>query len=64
MHRLLVELAGDAGAADPERLAQQLVLVYDGATVGAYMDDDPAVVKTARTLATSLVDAALGKRDR
>jgi AcrR family transcriptional regulator len=64
MRSLLVELATAAGTADPERLAQQLLLVYDGATVGAYMDDDPAVLKTARSLATSLVDAALGKRDR
>jgi AcrR family transcriptional regulator len=64
MRDLLVELAKTAGAAEPERLAQQLLLVYDGAAVGAYMDDDPAVVKSARTLAAVLVDGALGKRDR
>lgn len=64
MRNLLVEHATAAGAADPERLAQQLMLVYDGATVGAYMDDDPSVAKRARALATTLVDGALGKRDR
>jgi AcrR family transcriptional regulator len=61
---LLVELAAEAGAADPERLAQQLVLLYDGATMGSYMDDDPSVVKRARALATTLVDGAIGRRDR
>ena len=64
MRDLLVELATAAGAADPDRLAQQLLLVYDGAAVGAYMDDDPAVVKGARSLAAVLVDGAIGKRDR
>jgi AcrR family transcriptional regulator len=62
MRDLLVELAAAAGAADPARLAQQLLLVYDGAAVGAYMDDDPAVVKSARSLASTLVDGALGRR--
>jgi AcrR family transcriptional regulator len=64
MSGLLVELAAAAGAADPERLAKQLVLLYDGATVGAHMDDDPSVVKTARALAVTLVDASIAKRDR
>jgi AcrR family transcriptional regulator len=61
---LLIELAADAGAADSNRLAQQLLLLYDGATCGAHMDEDPSVVKAARTLAASLVDAAIAKRDR
>jgi AcrR family transcriptional regulator len=64
MRGLLTDLAAEAGAADPERLAQQMLLVYDGATVGSYMDDDPSVVKRARALATMLVDAAIGRRDR
>src|SRR5262249_42975257 len=64
MRGLLVELATEAGAPDPERLAQQMLLLYDGATVGSYMDDDPSVVKRARALAATFVDAALGKRDR
>jgi AcrR family transcriptional regulator len=64
MRALLVELAVDAGAADPKRLAQQLILIYDGATVGSHMDDDTSVVKAARGLAATLVDASLGKRDR
>jgi AcrR family transcriptional regulator len=64
MRDLFVELASEAGAADPGRLAKQLVLLYDGAVIGSYMDEDPSVVKTARALATTLVDAAMGRRDR
>jgi AcrR family transcriptional regulator len=62
MRGLFADLATEAGASDPERLADQLTLIYDGATVGSYMDDDPSVVKRARALATTLVDAAIGKR--
>jgi AcrR family transcriptional regulator len=38
---LFTELSQAAGAADPEHLAQQLVLLYDGATVAARMDHGP-----------------------
>jgi AcrR family transcriptional regulator len=64
MRGLLVDLAAAAGAADPEHLAQQLLLLYDGAIVGSHMDDDPSVVKAARALATTLVDGAIARRDR
>jgi AcrR family transcriptional regulator len=55
---LFAELAEAAGAADPQRLAQQLVLLYDGATVSAYMDRDPSAAVVARDMAASLLDAA------
>jgi AcrR family transcriptional regulator len=54
---LFTELARDAGARDPERLAEQLVVLYDGATVGAAMDRNPAAVRTARAMAEALLDA-------
>src|SRR5439155_24988821 len=38
---LFIDLAREAGAVDPERLAQQLLLLYDGAGIGAWMDRDP-----------------------
>jgi AcrR family transcriptional regulator len=55
---LLVELGQAAGVADPDRLARQLVLLYDGATVSARMDRDPGAAAAARAAAVTLVDAA------
>jgi AcrR family transcriptional regulator len=57
---LFTELSQAAGAADPDRLAQQLVLLYDGATVAARMDHDPTAAAAARAVATVLLDAATG----
>jgi AcrR family transcriptional regulator len=56
---LFVDLAKEAGATDPEHLAQQLVLLYDGAGISAWMDHDPGIAKTARTVAAALIDAAI-----
>ncbi len=53
---LFLELAAAAGARDPEQLATQLVLLYDGATIGARMDRDPAVAAAARAVASTLLD--------
>jgi len=58
-HSMLAELATEAGAADPETLARQLSLLYDGANVTARMDRDPHAAASARTIAATLVDAAL-----
>jgi len=57
---LFTELGRAAGAADPEHLAQQLVLLYDGATVSARMDRDPGAAAAAKKVAVALVDAAAG----
>jgi AcrR family transcriptional regulator len=51
-------LARDAGASDPTRLAQQLVLLYDGASVAAQLDRDADVAEDARAAAATLLDAA------
>ncbi len=58
---LFTDLARDAGAAKPEQLALQLVLLYDGAAVAAQMDRDPQAAKSARTMAAQMLDAATGK---
>jgi AcrR family transcriptional regulator len=55
---LYAELARDAGAKDPEALAAQLVILYDGTLVGARMDRGPGAAATARTMAAALLDAA------
>jgi AcrR family transcriptional regulator len=56
---LFVDLAKQACVNDPERLAQQLVLLYDGAGISAWMDRDPGAAAAARAVATALVDAAM-----
>lgn len=55
---LLTDLAAAAGAADPERLARQLVLLYDGAGISARMDQAAEAGPEARLAAALLIDAA------
>jgi len=57
---LFLDLAKATEVHDPERLAQQLVLVYDGAGIAAWMDRDPGAATAARAIATALLDAATG----
>ena len=58
VHNLFLDLATEAGAKDPELLAQQLVLLYDGSGISAWLDRDRSADSTARTIAAALVDAA------
>jgi AcrR family transcriptional regulator len=55
---LFVELATEAGIADPEQLADQLRLVYDGSSVAANLDHNPAIASPARAAARILIEAA------
>ena len=61
---LLSGLAKEAGASNPDVLAKQLVLLYDGAAASAQMDREPAAAAEARAVAVLLIDAACGKRAR
>jgi AcrR family transcriptional regulator len=56
---LFTDLAIDADAVDPTHLASQLVLLYDGAIVGARMDHNPEAVAGARAVAELLIDASI-----
>jgi AcrR family transcriptional regulator len=56
---LFTELAAEAGAPDPDALARQLHLLYDGSAMSARMDRDPSAATTARAAAGALLDAAL-----
>lgn len=58
---LMVDLAREAGVVDPESLAQQLLLLYDGALMGARLDGDPSAAAAARTVAEGLIDAAVAR---
>jgi hypothetical protein len=61
---LFTDLARDAGVARPERLGVELVLLYDGATVGASMDHDAGRAEVARSIAAGLLDAAASGEKR
>jgi AcrR family transcriptional regulator len=49
------ELSRAAGAADPESLGRQLVLLYDGAAMTAHVDRDLDAPQAARALAQRLL---------
>jgi len=59
MRSLLRGLAAAAGAPDPDSLARQLHLLYDGVAATAWLDHDPSVAAVACTAAQTLVDAAI-----
>jgi AcrR family transcriptional regulator len=56
---LFARLAADAGAADPDSLARQLHLLYDGAGMSARMDHDPTAATAAHAAAATLIDTAI-----
>lgn len=55
----LCDLARDAGAPQPERLARSLALLLDGALSNGALDADPEAVEVARHTAADLVEQAL-----
>ena len=54
---LLRELAADAGFADPEALAAQLMLLYDGAVFAAQIERAAEAAAAARAAAGKLMAA-------
>ena len=56
---LLTELAEQAGVPEPEVLARQLHMLYEGSGQAARMDHDPGAAVVARAAAATLLDAAL-----
>ena len=59
IRELFAQLAGDAGAADPDTLAVQLQLLYDGAAVSRRMDGTADGARAAKAAAATLLDAAI-----
>jgi hypothetical protein len=59
----LTELAAQAGVPEPEILARQLHLLYEGSGQPARMDHDPTAAAVARAAAAILLDSALASRD-
>jgi AcrR family transcriptional regulator len=62
LRNLFVDLATDAGAADPKGLAQQLVMLYDGASMSAQMDRNVAAAAAARVMAAAMLDVNTAAR--
>ena len=56
---LFADLARQAGAADPDRVAQQLRLLYDGASVSAHVDTSRTAPAAARAMAEMVLDHAI-----
>ena len=62
---LFADLAKQAGAADPDRVAQQLRVLYDGAMLSAHVDTSNTAVAAARAMAEVVLDQAIhGHRQR
>ena len=59
LRNLFVQFAEEAGAREPKKLADQFMMLYDGASVAAQMDRNGlAAATSARTMAAMLLDAA------
>ena len=56
---LFADLAQQAGAADPDRVAQQLRVLYDGAMLSAHVDRSSTAVAAARAMAEVVLDQAI-----
>lgn len=58
IHNLFCDLAHAAQVTHPEELAEQLVMIYRGTCVTAWMDRRPDIAATASSLARTVVAAA------
>lgn len=58
MRELFTSLAREAGAADPDRLALQLQLLYDGGAVNASFREDETSAREMRAMAEMMITAA------
>lgn len=56
---LFAQYAAEAGAADPQLLARQLMLQYDGANMAARMDNYADAAAVCRASVSALLDSAL-----
>jgi AcrR family transcriptional regulator len=60
IRRWLLQRAREAGAADPQQLSRQLMLVYAGAQSQALVEGSARPARDARILAEALIEAAVG----
>jgi AcrR family transcriptional regulator len=50
-------LVDELNVSDPDALTTQMILLYDGCTVAARLDRDPAAARTAKAAASALLDS-------
>jgi AcrR family transcriptional regulator len=59
LQQWLTDLARAAGARDPEQVGRRLALLYDGAAIRAFVDDDPAPTADAYAIAAAILRDAI-----
>ena len=59
LQQRLTDLARGAGARDPEQVGRRLALLYDGAAIRAFVDDDPASTTDAYAIAAAILRDAI-----
>jgi AcrR family transcriptional regulator len=59
LRALFADLAAQAGARDPQALAGQLHLIYDGASLAARLDHDGSPMAACRAAVSAVIDAAV-----
>lgn len=64
LHELFSSLVTETGYEDPDKLAAQLVMLYDGANISAQMDHNPAVAVAARDAVAALLVTAANQATR
>ncbi|MEV6995698.1 TetR/AcrR family transcriptional regulator [Streptomyces sp. NPDC093228] len=64
IRNMFTQLVREAGVSNPEELAVQLQLLYDGAGLAARMDRSPAAAAAARAAAAALLDSVIPARRR
>lgn len=64
LRRWMLTRARAAGAADPATLSRQLMIVFDGALVRSLVQRSARPARDARSLAETLIDAAIGPNPR
>jgi AcrR family transcriptional regulator len=57
----LTDLARAAGARDPEQVGRRLALLYDGAAIRAFVDDDPTPTADAYAIAAAILRDAIDR---
>ncbi len=56
------ELCGKAGAKDPERLAEEMAMLFEGAIVTAQVSQNPNAAQIAKRATKALIEKALPKK--